>query len=231
MEIFSKDHKAYRLIHHNYNLLPVLNRFGIQLGLKDKTIETVCKERNINPDFFLAIVNTFSNEEYFPQEELLSFSPLEIIEYLKRTHRYYLNYVITKLDFQLEQLVDSRTSESQGLQMVNQFYKKYKEELKEHIDYEEKKVFPYIEKMVLKNKAEEDYTITLFEKEHTNVDEKLNDLKNLIIKYLIPDYDPNLCNEFLITLFRFEQDIYDHARIEDVILLYQATAIEKKLRK
>lgn len=231
MEIFKKENKAFRLIHHNYNLLPVLNRFGIQLGMKDKTIETICSERNINPIFFLAIVNTFNNEEYFPQEELLSISPLEIIEYLRRTHRYYLNYVIPKLDTQLELLINSRTSENQGLQMVSQFYKKYNEELEEHIDYEEKRVFPYIEKMVLNNKSEEGYSITSFEKEHTNVDEKLNDLKNLIIKYLTPDYDANMCNEFLMTLFRFEKDLYDHARIEDVILLSQATAIEQKIRK
>jgi regulator of cell morphogenesis and NO signaling len=231
MEIFLKDHKVFRLIHHNYNLLPVLNRFGIKLGLKEKTVEAVCREKNINPNFFLAIVNTFVNEEYFPQDELLSFSPLEIIEYLKRTHRYYLNYILPKLDFLLEQLIESRTSENPGLQMVSQFYKKYKEELIEHIDYEEKTVFPYIEKMVLNNKSEGNYTILSFEKEHTNVDEKLNDLKNLIIKYLSPDYNENLCNEFLITLFRFEKDIYDHARIEDVILLNQAAAIEKKLRQ
>ncbi len=230
MEIFSKNHKVFRLIHHNYNLLPVLNRFGIKLGIKEKTVETVCREKNINPNFFLAIVNTFNNEEYFPQEELLSFSPVEIIEYLKRTHRYYLNYVLPKLDFQLEQLIQSRTSDNQGLQMVSQFYKKYKEELKEHIDHEEKTVFPHIENMVINN-AKGDYTVISFEKEHTNMDEKLNDLKNLIIKYLTPDYNENLCNEFLLTLFRFEKDIYDHARIEDVILLTQAAAIEKKLRK
>ena len=115
--------------------------------------------------------------------------------------------------------------------MVKQFYKKYTEELRDHIDYEEKTVFPYIEKMIINQNAEGNYSITSFEKEHTNVDEKLNDLKNLIIKYLSPDYDQNLCNEFLITLFRFEKDIYDHARIENVILLFQASAIEKKLRK
>ncbi len=230
MEIFSKDHKLFRLIHHNYNLLPVLNRFGIKLGVKEKTVENLCLEKNINPNFFLAIVNTFNNEEYFPQEELLSFSPLEIIEYLKRTHRYYLNYVIPKLDSQLEELIQSRTSENQGLQMVSQFYRTYKEELEEHIDYEEKTVFPYIEKMVTNNKSEGNYSIISFEKEHTNIDEKLNDLKSLIIKYLSPDYNENLCNEFLITLFRFEKDIYDHARIEDVILLNQAKRIEKNIR-
>lgn len=231
MEIFTKEHKVFRLIHQNYDLLPVINRFGIRLGLKEKSVETVCREKNINPNFFLAIINAFNNEKFFPQDELLSFSPLEIIEYLKRTHRYYLNYVIPKLDTQLELLIQSSTSNRQELQMVKQFYKKYTEELRDHIDYEEKTVFPYIEKMIINQNAEGNYSITSFEKEHTNVDEKLNDLKNLIIKYLSPDYDQNLCNEFLITLFRFEKDIYDHARIENVILLFQASAIEKKLRK
>lgn len=230
-EIFTKSHKVYKLIHQNYNLLPVINRFGIKLGVKEKTVENICLEKNINPDFFLAIVNTFNNEQYFPQDELLSFSPLEIIEYLKRTHRYYINYVMPKLELQLEQLLESRTSNNPGLKLVVQFYQNYKKEFEEHIDYEEKTVFPYMEKMVIQNKSEGNYSITSFEEEHTHVDEKLSDLKNLIIKYLAPDYNENICNEFLVTLFRFEKDIYDHARIEDIILLKQGTAIEQKLRK
>src|SRR5690606_15088668 len=101
----------------------------------------------------------------------------------------------------------------------------------EHIDHEEKALFPYIKKMINSNKADHQSSVLSFEDEHTNVDEKLNDLKNLIIKYLNPDYDDNLCNEFLMTLYRFERDVHDHARIEDVILLNQAVAIENKLRK
>lgn len=231
METFSKKHKVFKLIHKNYDLLPVINRFGIKLGLKEKTVETICKEKNINPDFFLAIVNTFTNEEYFPEDELITFSPLEIIEYLKRTHRYYIHYVIPKLDAQLAQLIASSSSGNQELQMVNQFYKQYTKELIEHIDHEEKTVFPYIEKMISSQKLEGPYSINSFEDEHSDVDEKLNDLKNLVIKYLNPDYDENVCNEFLITLFRFEKDLNDHARIEDIILLNQASDLENKLRK
>jgi len=231
MEIFSKEHKIFKLIHENYDLLPVINRFGIKLGLKEKTVEMICKEKNINPDFFLAIVNTYTHEAYFPEDELVTFSPLEIIEYLKRTHRYYINYVLPKLDMQLAQLISSSTSENQELQMVNQFYKQYTKELIEHIDHEEKTVFPYIEKMIKNQKSNGPYSVFSFEGEHTDVDEKLNDLKNLFIKYLNPNYDENLCNEFLITLFRFEKDLFDHARIEDVILLKQAAAIETQLRK
>jgi regulator of cell morphogenesis and NO signaling len=230
MEIFTKEDKVFTLIDHNYNLLPVLNRFGISLGFKDKKIQTICQENQINPDFLLAIVNTYHNENYFPEAELLSFSPLQIIDYLKKTHQYYLQYVLPKLDMLLTQLIESSTTDQQGLQMVKTFYRKYKNELILHIDDEEQRVFPYIEKLVNGKVARDSYSILSFEKEHTNVDEKLNDLKNLIIKYLVPDYDQNICNEFLINLFNFEKDINDHARIEDVILLLQASALEQKLR-
>jgi regulator of cell morphogenesis and NO signaling len=230
MEIFTKEDKLFKLIEHNYNLLPILNRFGIRLGFKDKKVETACIEKNINPNFLLAIINTYNNPNYFPEDELLCFSPLEIIDYLKKTHQHYIHYVLPKLDVLLSRLIESSISETKELQMVNSFYRKYKKELLQHIDDEENRVFPYIERLVKNKSLNENYSILSFEEEHTNVDEKLNDLKNLIIKYLTPDYDENICNEFLMTLFRFEKDINDHARIEDVILLLQASALEKKLR-
>lgn len=229
MEIFSKNHKVAWLISHNYHLLPVFNRFNIKLGLKDKTVEDICNEKNINPEFFLAIVNTYHNEDYFPEKELLSFSPPEIVSYLRKTHKYYIEYVLPKLDTLLKQLIKSSSSISKDLQMVDVFYKKYKKELTLHINDEEERVFPYVIQLAETHQKQTGYTIQSFEKEHTNVDEKLNDLKNLVIKYVTPDYDENTCNEFLITLYRFEKDIKDHARIEDKILLPITLDIEKKL--
>ena len=231
MEIFTRNHKVAQLISHNYHLLPVLNRFGIKPGLKDKTVGDICIAENINPEFFLAIVNTYHNENYFPENELRSFSPLEIVGYLKKTHKYYTDYVLPKLDLLLEQLIKSSSSISKDLQMVDVFYKKYKKELTLHINDEEERVFPYVIQLAETHQKQAGYTIRAFEKEHTNVDEKLNDLKNLIIKYVTPDYDENICNEFLITLFRFEKDIIDHARIEDKILMPITLRIEEKLQE
>lgn len=229
MEIFSKNHKVAGLISHNYHLLPVLNRFEIKLGLKDKTVEDICTEKNISTDFFLAIVNTYHNEDFFPEDELSSFSPLEIISYLRKTHQYYIEYVLPKLDSLLNQLIKSSSSLSKDLQMVEVFYKKYVKELTLHINDEEENVFPYIINLAEKREKPGDYSIHSFEKEHTNVDEKLNDLKNLVIKYIKPDYDENICNEFLSTLFRFENDIKDHSRIEDKILLPITIKMEEKI--
>jgi regulator of cell morphogenesis and NO signaling len=50
-----KDMKLADVIHHDFNLIPVINRFGIQLGFGDGTIEQICKEQNVNAAFFLII--------------------------------------------------------------------------------------------------------------------------------------------------------------------------------
>ncbi|MFW6309511.1 MAG: hemerythrin domain-containing protein [Prolixibacteraceae bacterium] len=229
MNIFSPQDKMVSLVRHNYNLLPVLNRFGIRLGFKDKTVAEICTEKNVDINFFLAIVNTYHNEDYFPQQELLSFSPLLIIRYLKETHQYYLNYVLPKLEKQLDTLISGCNEQCEELNTIDAFYKRYKKELLNHLDEEEEKVFPYVEALFIQSGFEKyNYKIKEFEKEHTNVEEQLNDLKNLLLKYLNPVYQDNDCNEFLTTLFNFEKDITDHARIEDAILMVQVEKMEKE---
>ena len=226
---FTKQSKIIDLVEANYHLLPVINRFGINLGNKDKSLETICLSQNINIDFFLVIVNTFYNEEYFPETELKSFPPTLIIDYLRKTHQHYIDYELPKLESLLKQLIKSNRTEIHQLDLIDQFYLKYKEELLLHIGEEEQEVFPYINSLVEKNRGNIRYSIHSFEKEHSNVDIKLSDLKNLIVKYIEPVYDNNICNEFLITLYRFEKDIKDHARIEDKILIPMVVELEKQL--
>jgi len=230
MEIFTAKDKMVNLVRKNYKLLPVLNRFGISLGFKDKTVAEICEEKNVEINFFLAIINTYHNEDYFPRQELLSFSPLLIIRYLKETHQYYINYVLPKLEKQLDTLISGCSEQCEELSMIDAFYKRYKKELLNHLEEEEEKVFPYAKALVNQTDVEKfNYKIKEFEKEHTNVEEQLNDLKNLLLKYLTPVYKDNDCNEFLTTLFKFEKDITDHARIEDAILVVQVEKMEKEL--
>jgi regulator of cell morphogenesis and NO signaling len=214
------------LVDVNYHLLPVINRFGITLGQKEASLEEICESKGVNLDFFLVILNTFHNKNYFPEDELKSFSPILIIDYLKKTHDYYASYVLPKLEDLLAKLIESDTSNNKELLLIRKFYLKYKNELIIHVKEEEELVFPYISSLVEKGKVNSVYSIHSFEEEHSNVEDKLNDLKSLIVKYLKPVYDNNICNEFLITLFRFEKDISNHNRIESNILIPQVQELE-----
>ena len=185
MELFDRNTKMADVIHSNYLLLPVINRFGIHLGFKDKTIADICNENKIDINFFLAIINTFSFTEYFPESELRSFSSELIVDYLRKSHHYFIKTSLPKIEYLLNNLVSS--SNSEDLKVIKSFYKKYKEELLEHIRDEEENTFPYVldlQKVYDRNvqplpERIAEYSIHSFEKEHTNVDEKLFDLKNI----------------------------------------------------
>ncbi len=227
MQEFTKKNKMVDLIHSNYHLLPVIHRFGFRLGFGNKTVETLCDEYKIDTDFFLTIVNTFQSKDFFPEEKLLTFSPLLIIDYLKRTHQYYKVYSIPHIEKLMNQLQISAAEQNREMKMIEEFYREYKTKLLKHISDEEDKVFPYIVKLVETPTQIENKNLQLsFEEEHENVDLEIDDLKNLIIKYISPRYNELICNELLIEIFRFEKDILNHARIEDTILIPQVKQLQ-----
>ena len=142
MELFNRNTKMTDLVHSNYLLLPVLNRFDISLGFQDKSVSNVCQENNIDEDFFLAIVNTFHQHEYFPEDELQSFSSKLIVDYLRKSHIDFIKDSLPNIEDLLTKLVNN--SKSDDLRIILTFYHKYKEELLEHIKDEEDNAFPYV---------------------------------------------------------------------------------------
>ncbi len=229
MEVFKKEDKMCKLIVSEVNLLPVISRFNIKLGFKEQSIDEVCNNYKVNTNFFLAIANTYIYHNYFPEKELLSFSPILLINYLKETHSYYINYALPKIELLLNNVLKSCSKSNENLIIIESFYKKYKAEILLHFEAEEKNVFPYIISLLEQKKQKGVKRIADYGQEHTDIETKLSDLKNLIIKYLSPDYGVNEMNEFLHTLYHFEQDLNDHARIEDCILIKQVKKIESSI--
>lgn len=229
------------VVHIDYTLLPVINRFGISLGFGDETIEQICRMYHINMDFFLEILNTFHDPDYFPEENLKKYPIGLLIDYLKKTHSYYLEVKVPELEKLITGMIDDPKQERQKHKLMNEFFAHYKKELTDHILREEDKVYPYIldlEKTVKEKNCSDEmkkrlnrYSIDHFPDEHDDVEEKLLDLKNIIIKYLPPPIDANRCNAILYMLFELEKDLNDHARIEDTIMVPMVADLEKQYEK
>jgi len=216
------------LVQTNHNLLAVIHRFGIRLGFGNKTVNELCSSYRVDSQFFLAIVNTFHNKNYFPKEQLLMFSPLLIIDYLKKTHKYYIGFSLPQIEQLTHRLLLSTPRQNKEMQMIETFYLAYKIKLLEHINDEETRVFPFIENLVLYPAENKVHSFDInYEKEHEHVDSELDDLKNIILKYLVPEYNELVCNNLMEEIYRFEKDIRDHSRIEDVILIPQVMHLLK----
>jgi regulator of cell morphogenesis and NO signaling len=123
--------------------------------------------------------------------------------------------------------------------ILKKYYLGYVDSLRKHINDEEVGIFPYsleAEDVALGLKAEisqpfSGFTVSTFEGEHFNVENAITDLKNIIVRFLKPDYDLHLCHEFLTWLTLFERDIVNHARIEDHILVGKVKCLEEQFKR
>ncbi len=239
--IITKNIKMADVIHTNYFTLSVLNRFGIELGFGDKSVDEVCKKNNVDVDFFLEIVNAFVDKDYFPKKHLQTFSVKLITDYLQKTHDYYHKLKVPEIENLIEEMVDSCYTQKENIVLLKKFFNDYKQELLNHTHREEKIVFPYtlaIEKAYNSEESDnsvielmETYSIEIFQNEHDNIEEKLLDLRNIIIKYLPQPKNSRLCNKLLYELFNLEQDINDHSRIEEKVLVPKIREMEKIITK
>ncbi|HOV99712.1 MAG TPA: hemerythrin domain-containing protein [Bacteroidota bacterium] len=239
MKLITPGMKMADVIHGNYLLLPVINRFGIRLGFGEKTVREVCNDHTIDVDFFVAMLNTFSNENYFPAKKIQTFNVLTILQYLQRTHEYYLNTLVPLIEQHLKTLLARSGRRNKSLTDVKKFFLDYKKELVAHFKLEDTVTFPYIEAVynayhhqtdkTVRNQLSS-YSMKTYQREHTNIDEKLLDLKNILIKYIHGDFDDASCNAIIFELFRLEKDIQDHTRIENNILLPLVTEMEQALK-
>jgi len=232
--------KMADLIHLNYLLISVINRFGINLGFGDKSVQEVCQEYDVKLDFFLEIVNSFHDEDYFPEEHLQDFSVSLITDYLSKTHRYYLDVKIPELEKLINLMVVECYANNKYAVLLESFFREYKNELITHTKREDEKVFPYSistelafmgkDNSLIESTAPENYSIQEYSSEHDDIESKLYDLKNIIIKYLLPTGNPSLCSKVLTELFNLEKDLNDHSRIEEKVLIPKVLLMEKKLK-
>ncbi|MEE4260489.1 MAG: hemerythrin domain-containing protein [Bacteroidales bacterium] len=236
-----KDMKLADVIHHDFSLIPVINRFGIHLGFGDGTIEEICEDKEVNTEFFLTILNTYHDAQYFPKKHLQSFHSATLIEYLRKAHQFYLEQKIPAIKKLICKLTEESDQNKDTYQLAANFFNEYELEFTKHIDREENVVYPYVyelEKAIKSGKASTElldqmtsYSIMDYEDEHDNVEEKLFDLKNLIIKYLPAPKNESTSYKILLELFELEKDLREHARIEDMILVPKVEAMEFTIQK
>jgi regulator of cell morphogenesis and NO signaling len=111
--------------------------------------------------------------------------------------------------------------------MISQFFSEYKNEVVNHFAYEENTVFPYVRDL-LKQNTSVNYHINQFEKNHSNIEDKLTDLINILIKYL-PENDRNKEREnVLFNIFLFAKDLNTHILIENKVLVPCVKLIEEQ---
>ncbi len=191
-EMLSRDRRAMQIV----------SRFGIPMGVGDKTIDTVCKEHGIHTPTFLAIVNNANTDHNSPKTEDIDLPTLQM--YLKNAHTYFLEFLLPRIRRQLIEAINPTDQSDQVAMLILRYFDEYVQEIRIHIQHEDE------------GQLEEHAT------DDQHIARKLQELVSLIIKYYPANSSYPFANELLTTvllgIYQTEEELQTHCAIEDEIL-------------
>jgi regulator of cell morphogenesis and NO signaling len=220
------------LIDENPALLLLLEHFGLDPLVHDMTVSELCQFHDLPLDLFICIANLYNK---FSPVIALKGSEKEIHTitlFLNNSHRYYKEEKYPEIQRLIKLMNDH--NKSPEIRLLGSFFNEYFTEVLEHLEYEDRIVFPYIKALIHKSTTLtlKEYAGTFSVKEyrdhHTDIESKLIELKNLLVKHIPVQNDKILRRKLLASLFELEYDLNIHTRIEDHILVPLVKKLEKQ---
>ena len=225
--MYEADDKMISLIRDNYDLLQSLGSFGISLGFGDKTVQETCEDNNVDTYTFLAVVN-FAMNGYGEFETDDKISVPTLLHYLEASHAYFLDF---QLPYIRRELTESLNENDHLARLILRFYDEYAREIRQHMKYEQKTLFPYVQSLI-DGLPCNDYNVETFSKHHGAADKKLRELKLLIIKYLPQDgLHNNQLTATLHDIYENEAWLRQHAEVEDHIFVPAIRRLEQMVKQ
>lgn len=161
-----------------------------------------------------------------------------LIDYIINIHHRYINQAITALEAQLLLFEESNATYSQ-LTAIRTVVSELAKKLFSHCRHEEEIIFPYIKQIDIALKRSETYgnlfvrtlrkPLHTVEKEHSEISDLLDRLKEYTHDFLIPDSGNVNQHMFHKNLLEFHNNLREHERIENNYLFPRALDIESKL--
>jgi len=190
-------------------------------------VRETCELNGVDTYTFLAVVN-FTINDYSNYEDDEHISVPTLLHYLKASHAYYLDF---QLPFIRRELQESISTDDPLGGLIMKFYDEYAQEIRRHMKYEEKTLFPYVQSLI-DGQPMNDYNIETFSKHHEQTDKKLRELKLMIIKYLPADsHHNNQLTATLYDIYNNEEWLRQHADVEDRIFTPAIRRLEQRTRQ
>lgn len=244
-ENYKVSDKVRYVIANDYRLLQVMSRFGISLGFGERTIADVCGERGIDAETFVLVINYVKQggerHEMLRQSAINDFfadlpdsrlrtAVSSLLGYLKATHAYFLDYLFPRIRREMLNAIDCSVKNEVAFLMLK-FYDNYADEVRKHMQYEDEVTFGHVERLVAGEQLSQAGHPHLLSSHHSSFEDKLYELKALFVQYYPQQGTSNELNEVLYDLYRAQEDLLMHCKVEDHLFLPAVHCVEQRNRR
>lgn len=177
-------------------------------------------------DFVLEVMELYSGLDQFRADKFLTYSMMTVLEYLERTHAFYEATLLPKIEQSIVG-IKKLFPDHQIAGVLDSFFKSYRNELLEHIDLEESRLFPYARRLA-HGAGARDYSVEDFQTAHTH---EVEDSLDTVINIIETDY-PEVSRSFAYRSFKnlleqFRLDLEIHHLMEEEVFLVMLVTLEK----
>ena len=236
MNKISPNTKLADIILENETLIPILSRFGIHLGIKDKSIKDICKETAIQKDLLICVIKTLVDPHFNPTETLQTFSVLQLVDYLKKENQYFLKE-LEIISIHIDDLICLSDSKNNNLLLLKKIFSEYKQEMNLFFQQKEEQLFPHIISIyeeyyspIIQNKGK-NKKLLFPDNEAELLSKKLSNIKLLIIKDINGEYEEEMLFSVLLSLSKLEKEINVQKKIENHLLKTIVSEMEESILK
>lgn len=241
MSIITANSVLSNVVLQHTALLPLLNRFGIKLGLGDETVQSICQKQGLDQHFFIYVANSYIQPSYTGCLKLSAHHLSLIVDYLERANSYYLHAQIPNVRIHLMSFVKRSGCSNPILQELPRILSALENLLEERVSVDQKEYFPRFQKLA-KDIAEKrnDSTLDQVFTEEISVTKSLDegddrleslveDVMQVLIRHIKGDFDDNLLHGVIYSLAAFRADISNNNRLRKKVFFPMVHRLEEYL--
>ncbi|MBN1560429.1 iron-sulfur cluster repair di-iron protein, partial [candidate division KSB1 bacterium] len=196
---------------------PMLSRVFEQKGIDyccggKKTLDEVCRERALDTDTLLALLEESASDRDARIFDAASLSLTELVDHIEQTHHAYLRAEFPHLDEMTAKVASVHGEKEPRLHQIRETFLSLADELLAHMLKEERILFPMIRQLdtaaPLFHCGSLANPIRQMEMEHDQAGSVLEKLRELSDDYAVPEWACNTYRALLHALVHLESDLH-----------------------
>ncbi len=239
-DLLTSEPTVAQFVAANHHAANVFKKYGIDFCCSGKKpLAQACTEKGVDAGAVLHDLGELPTEDVLPSQDFRSWDVGFLTDFIVQTHHRYLYAELPMLREYTAKIARVHGERHPELREVFVVFAALQAELEDHLQKEEKVLFPYITRLSMAAETGQtliappfqtaENPVRMMEQEHESVGEMLERLRVLTRDFALP---ADACNSYRVTfakLAQLEKDLHQHIFLENNILFPKAIALERRI--
>lgn len=236
------NRKVGEIVSDNYNAAGVLRNYGIDFCCGGgKLLAEVCSEKGLDLSEINRALEDLNNQPTHQGDDYKSWKPDFLIDYIINTHHLFVKEKTKEITAYAAKVAKVHGRSNPENVEINKKFSMLCAELMDHLNDEEKVVFPLIKTVLEKTEKNQEVTeeektalkreLRNMESDHDKAGRIMESIRKASNEFTPPEYACRTYQVLYQNLEGFEKDLHKHVHLENNILFQKAERLLEKAER